>query len=256
MGNRKLLEEKTIIVTGSSRGMGRQMITLFAENGANIFAHARGRSKEHEECCMGLSCKYSVKVIPIYFDLRYESEIKNGIKEIRGYKMPIDGLVNNAGISYTALAQMTSMEELRKIMEVNFFAPYLITQYISKMMCRNKKGSIVNISSSSALDGNPGLSAYGSSKAALVCMTKSMAAEFGDHNVRVNAICPGVTDTNMISGMAEKIRNIQKEASFLKKIADPLDIAQAAMFLLSDLSQYITGQLLSVDGGVTQYDKR
>lgn len=256
MNGRKLLEGKNVIVTGSARGMGRRMITVFAENGANIFAHARVETKEHNQYCSGLAEKYSVRVIPVYFDLSYEDQIKDGIKKIRAEKMPIDGLVNNAGISYTALLQMTSMDEMRRVFDVNFFAPYLLCQYISKLMVRNKSGSIVNISSSSALDGNPGLSAYGASKAALVCMTKSMAAELGENNIRVNAICPGVTETDMINGMKENIYRIQKDASCLKKIATPDEVAKTALMLMSDLSTYITGQIISVDGGITQYNKR
>lgn len=256
MSTKKLLNGKNIIVTGSARGIGRQMITTFAENGANIFAHARTESEEHNQYCSDLSSKNSVKVIPVYFDLSDEAQIKDGIKRIRSEKLPIDGLVNNAGITYTALAQMTSTEELRKLFDINFFAPYLLCQYISKMMARSNSGSIVNISSSAALDGNPGLSAYGASKAALLCMTKAMAAEFGENNIRVNAICPGVTETDMISNMNENVYRIQKEASFLKKTAEPKDIANAAMMLLSDLSAYVTGQTISVDGGITQYDKR
>ena len=120
------------------------------------------------------------------------------------------------------------------------------------MMLRYKKGSIVNISSSAALDGNPGLSAYGASKSALLCMTRSLAAELGENNIRVNAICPGVTATDM----KDDIFRIQKEASFLKKVATPDDIANTAMMLLSDMSKYITGQVISVDGGITQFSKR
>lgn len=256
MSGGKLLQGKNVIVTGSARGMGRRMITVFAENGANIFAHARCETETHKQYCSDLAERYSVKVIPVYFDLIYENQIKDGIKKIRSEKLPIDGLVNNAGISYTALLQMTSMGEMRRLFDVNFFAPYLLCQHISKLMLRNKSGSIVNISSSAALDGNPGLSAYGASKAALVCITKSMAAEFGESNIRVNAICPGVTETDMISEMKESIYQIQKNASCLKKVATPDDIAKTALMLLSDLSQYITGQVISVDGGITQYDKR
>jgi 3-oxoacyl-[acyl-carrier protein] reductase len=256
MSEKKLLQGKNIIVTGSRRGMGRQMITTFAENGANIFAHARTQDDEHDAYCASLSDRCGVKVMPVYFDMADESAIKDGIRTIRAEKMPIDGLVNNAGITYTALLSMTSSVKLREIMNINFVAPYIICQYISKMMVKNKRGSIVNISSSSALDGNPGMSAYGASKAALVCMTKSLAAEIGDSNVRVNAICPGVTDTDMLCGMKENIYNIQKNASFLKKIATPLDITNMAMLLLSDMSEYVTGQVFSVDGGITEYNKR
>lgn len=252
----KILDKKTIIVTGTAKGMGNKMLEIFAKNGANVFAHARVETLEHKEYCEKLAAEYGVEVIPIYFDLRDADAIKNAVKEIRGTKLPIDGLVNNAGITYNALFQMTNMEELRNQFEVNFFAPFLFTQYISKLMVRNKKGSIVNISSSAAQDGNSGKSAYGASKAALLTMTLSIAEELGSSGVRANVICPGVTETDMVSTMPDYISDIQKEATFLKKLGTTDDIANTAMYLLSDYSSYITGQVFRVDGGVTQYAKR
>lgn len=252
----KILDKKTIIVTGTAKGMGNKMLEIFAKNGANVFAHARVETLEHKEYCEKLAVEYGVEVIPMYFDLRDADAIKNAVKEIRGTKLPIDGLVNNAGITYNALFQMTNMEELRNQFEVNFFAPFLFTQYISKLMVRNKKGSIVNISSSAAQDGNSGKSAYGASKAALLTMTLSIAEELGSSGVRANVICPGVTETDMVSTMPDYISDIQKEATFLKKLGTTDDIANTAMYLLSDYSSYITGQVFRVDGGVTQYAKR
>ena len=147
----KLLQGKNIIVTGTAKGMGRQMVETFASNGANVFAHARTETDEHKNFCAGLEKEYGVHIIPMYFDLRDQDAMKEAIKEIRGTKLPIDGLVNNAGITYNSLFQMTDMGELRNQMEVNFFAPFLFTQYISKLMIRNKKGSIVSISSSASV---------------------------------------------------------------------------------------------------------
>lgn len=252
----KMLDKKTIIVTGTAKGIGNKMVEIFAKNGANIFAHARIETAEHREYCKKLADEYGVEIVPMYFDLRDADAIKNAVKEIRGTKLPIDGLVNNAGITYNALFQMTNMEELRNQFEVNFFAPFLFTQYISKLMVRNKKGSIVNISSSAAQDGNSGKSAYGASKAALLAMTLSVAEELGMSGVRANVICPGVTETDMVSTMPDYISDIQKEAAFLKKLGKTDDIANTAMYLLSDYSSYITGQVFRVDGGVTQYAKR
>lgn len=254
--NKKILEAKTIIVTGTAKGMGKQMVQTFADNGANVFAHARTETDEHKVFCEGLAKENNVQVIPLYFDLRDAEAIKEAVKTIRGTKLVIDGLVNNAGITYNALFQMTNIDELRNQMEVNFFAPFLFTQYISKLMVRNKKGSIVNISSSAALDGNSGKSAYGASKAALLTMTLSIAEELGTSGIRANVICPGVTETDMLSTMPDYIMDIQKEATFLKKVGEPSDIANTAMYLLSDYSSYITGQVIRVDGGVTQYAKR
>lgn len=252
----KLLEGKTIIVTGTGKGMGRQMVKTFAENGANVFAHARTMSEDHVRFCEELSRNNGVMVIPLYFDLRDPSAMKEAISEIRAKKLPIDGLVNNAGITNNKLFQMTTMEELRNQMEVNFFAPFLFTQYVSKLMIRNKKGSIVSTSSSAALDGNSGKSSYGASKAALLTMTKCISEELASSGIRANVICPGVTDTSMLSTMPDYATNLQIDATFLKKLGTPADIANTAMFLLSDYSSYITGQVFRVDGGVTQYEKR
>ncbi len=255
MGN-GMLAGKNIIVTGTARGMGKTMAETFAENGANVIACARKETKDHREFCKKIEDENGVKVIGIYFELTDPEQIKNAVKEIRGTKLQIDGLVNNAGITHNALFQMTNMDEVRNEMEVNFFAPYLFTQYISKLMVRNKKGSIVNIASTAALDGNSGKSAYGASKAALITMTLCISEELAAGGIRANAICPGVTQTDMAGTMPEYILDIQKEASFLKRLGTTKDIANTALYLLSDYSAYITGQVFRVDGGMTEYDKR
>lgn len=252
----KILLNKNIIVTGTARGMGNKMLEIFAANGANIFACARKETDEHKNFCSELEERFNVKIMPIYFDMTDLGQIKEAVKTIRNYKMSIDGLVNNAGVTYNALFQMTSIDELRKQFEVNFFAPFLFTQYISKLMVRNKNGSIVSISSTAALDGNSGKSAYGASKAAILTMTLCISEELAAQGVRANVICPGVTQTDMLATVPEYILDIQKEAAFLKKMGTVLDIANTAMFLLSDYASYITGQIIRVDGGVTAYDKR
>lgn len=252
----RILEGKNIIVTGTAKGMGRQMVELFALNGANVFAHARKESEEHKALCNDLEQQNGVSIIPVYFDLRDTDAMKDAVKAIRSKKLPIDGLVNNAGITFNSLFQMTNIDEVRNQMEVNFFAPFLFSQYISKLMARNKGGSIVSISSSAALDGNSGKAAYGASKAALLTMTLCISEELAASGIRANVICPGVTDTDMLSTMPDYIMDIQKEATFLGKVGEPKDIANTAMFLLSDYSSYITGQVIRVDGGITQYNKR
>jgi 3-oxoacyl-[acyl-carrier protein] reductase len=131
----------------------------------------------------------------------------------------------------------------------------MLTQYVSKLMMRNKAGSIVNIASTAGLDGNAGKSAYGSSKAALITFTKCLAEELGGMGIRANAICPGVTDTEMISQMHDYIYEIERNATALKKNAKVGDIANVAAFLLSDVSSYITGQVMRVDGGITTRKK-
>ena len=252
----KLLENKTILVTGTGRGMGHQMVDTFAQNGANVIAHARSETEAHNDYCKKLEEEYGVKIIPVYFDLSDTNAIKDAVKMLRSSHLPIDGLVNNAGITYNALFQMTDIKELRNQMEINFFAPFLLTQYITKLMIRNGGGSIVSISSSAALDGNSGKSAYGASKAALLTMTMCISEELAASGIRANVICPGVTETEMLGTMPEYVLDIQRNATFLKALGQPADIANTALFLLSDYSEYITGQVIRVDGGVSAYDKR
>lgn len=245
-----ILENKNVIITGTRRGMGRAMLEVFAANGANIWAHAREETKEFQETCHETAEKYGVQIWPCCFELTDYHAMKEAVKKIRSYKLSVDGLVNNAGLTYNALFQMSNMDEVRRQMEVNFFAPYQFTQYIVKLMVRNKSGSIVNIASSAGLDGNSGKSAYGASKAALITMTKSIAEELGTAGIRANCIAPGITDTEMLLTMPEYIVEDTKKSVDLKRVGKPADIAEAAAFLISDLSSYITGQVLRVDGGM------
>ncbi|MDR2033427.1 MAG: SDR family oxidoreductase [Helicobacteraceae bacterium] len=246
----KLLEGKTAIITGTNRGIGRAMLEVFAQNGANILAHARGATDEFEAFCRDIGEKYGVEIRPLYFDMTNYEAMKAAAKEIMVSKTPIDALINNAGIVYNALFQMSSLDEVRKQMEVNFFAPFVFTQLIVKLMLRRKSGSIVNIASSAAFDGNEGKSAYGASKAAIVAMTKSIARELGAEGIRANCIAPGVTETNMIFSMSELIANSIKDQSDLRAHAKPTDIAKCAAFLASDRASYITGATIRVDGGL------
>lgn len=252
----KLLLNKNIILTGAAGGLGREMIDVFAKNGANIVVLVRQNDDEFLNFCNVISEKYSVNIWSFCFDLTNFIELKEVIDKIRNLRIKIDGLVNNAGISYTALFQLTSIKELKKQFEINFFAPYVLTQYISKIMVKSGGGSIVTISSSAALDCNGGKSAYASSKAAVLCMTRCISQELAIKGIRANVICPGIIKTNMVSSVPKYIIDIQKDASSLKQIGKPIDIANTALFLLSDKSSYITGQVIKVDGGVTQFNKR
>lgn len=253
--DQRLLEHKNIVVTGTASGMGKSMLELFSSMGASVFAHARAETQEHLAMCEKLSKDHNAEIMPIYFDLTDGNAMKEAVKYIRSTKKKIDGLVNNAGVIHNSLVQMTRMDDVRRMMEINFIAPYLLTQYISKMMVKSGGGSIVNIASAAALDGNAGKSAYGSSKAALITFTKCLAEELGNSGIRVNAICPGLTDTKMISDMYDYIYEIEVKAASLRKTAKPEDIANVASWLLSDKSSYITGQVIRVDGGITTRTK-
>lgn len=254
---KRLLEGKTVIVTGTARGIGKKMAEKFAASGASVFALARTETDTHKSFCEELENSYHVVVTPIYFDMTDYEAMKEAERKIRSFHTPIDGLVNNAGISPdTALMQMTTISTLRNTMETNFMAPYIFTKYIVKMMMKNRKGSVVNIASIRGVDPNAGDSAYGASKAALIMMTKTLAAEVGSFGIRANVICPGLTETDMISQLQNQNRTFEMEATSLGKFGLPDDIADAALFLLSDLSSFVTGQAIRVDGGVTTVKKR
>jgi 3-oxoacyl-[acyl-carrier protein] reductase len=247
MGKRLLLG-KNAIITGCARGMGHKMMEVFAENGANLWACARKQTEQFEQDVKDFSEKYDVRITPIYFELTDSNEMKQAVKQIMSAKQPIDILINNAGITYNALFQMSTIEQIHNTLEVNFVAPFLFTQYIVKLMLRNGGGSIVNIASSAGQDGNSGRSVYGASKAAVICATKALAEELGVKGIRANAIAPGITNTDMLSSMTEEVIQETVNNTDMKRLGQPLDIANAALFLASDLSSYMTGQVLRVDG--------
>lgn len=250
MNENMLLSGKNAIVTGCARGIGKKIVEVFAENGANIWACARKKTEEFDNYTLSLSDKYNTEVIPVYFDFESKEEIKAAVKQIMSTKKNVDILVNNAGITYNALYQMSTLDNIQNVMNVNFVSQMLFTQYIIKLMVKNKSGSIVNISSSAALDGNSGRSVYGASKAAVLCSTKSLAEELGSQGIRANSIAPGITQTDMLSSMSEEVIADTVANTDIKRVGKPLDIANAALFLSSDLSSYITGQVLRVDGGM------
>tara|TARA_B110000483_G_C18202068_1_gene545688 strand:+ start:216 stop:959 length:744 start_codon:yes stop_codon:yes gene_type:complete len=246
-----LLKHKTSIITGCNRGIGLRILETFAQNGSNVFACYRKKSEEIIENCKNLSTKYGVKIYPVFFDLRNNDQLKSALQEIFENAESVDVLVNNAGIIHTSLFQMTKIENYREIFEVNFFAYIDFTQRISKLMTKKKNGSIINISSSAAHEANIGRSAYASSKSSIEILSKVISREFGRFNVRVNSIAPGLTETDMMkeSTPDEFLKDTLSRIS-LNRVGNPNEIANVALFLASDLSSYITGQTIRVDGGM------
>jgi 3-oxoacyl-[acyl-carrier protein] reductase len=246
-----LLKQKTAIITGCSRGIGRQTLIAFAQHGANLWACSRTETSELHQFIAALAQTHGVSITPLFFDLNDAEQMKQAVKTIAASKCPIDILVNNAGITHNALFQMTSAEKMHELFEVNFFAQAALTQYVVRLMLRQKSGSVINISSSAAIDANPGRGAYGASKAALSCLTRTMAHELAEHNIRVNGIAPGVTDTDMLyDSMLPPAIDAAIRQTRLKRLGQPSDIANAAVFLASDLASYVTGEILRVDGGL------
>lgn len=246
-----LLKNKTAVITGCNRGIGKSILEVFAENGAKVFACIRSIDDKFLKNIEQLKKSFQVEIIPIEFDFRNEEQLKDAAKKIIENSNSIDILINNAGAIQTSLFQMTSLKDIKEIFEINFFAQTMFTQFIIKSMIKKKSGSIIYISSSSATDGNIGRNAYASSKAAINSQAKVLSNELGVHNIRVNTIAPGLTDTDMMSKNTPK--NIQENVisnTSLKRIGKPEEIANTALFLSSEMSNYITGQIIRVDGGM------
>lgn len=246
-----LLKGKNAFITGTNRGIGKAILLKCAQNGANVFAHARNKNQEFEEMCESIAREYNTKVYPIYFDARYSEEIKQAVIETKKYEKSIDILVNNLGtVNSVKLFQMTTMQEIRDEFDVNFFAQMELTQYISRMMIRNKTGSIINISSCAGLDGNTGMLQYVSSKSALIGATKRLAIELGEYGIRVNSVAPGLTETDMGNQMEDRLEREMLDHLIIKRKATTEEIANGVLFLASDMASFITGQVLRIDGGM------
>lgn len=249
--NSSLLKGYTAVITGCSRGIGKSILDNFTSNGANCIACIRKKNSEFENYCKDLSQKHNVKIDIVCFDFSQRQEVIEGVKKIIAINKKIDVLVNNAGILFNSLFQMTSEKQLKEIFEVNYFSHIYLTQLISREMVKNKSGSIIFISSTSSKRNDVGRFAYSSTKAAISSTSRVLAKELGTFKIRVNAICPGLTKTDMSKEntrddfMKEEIKKIS-----LQRLAETNEIADVAVFLASDLSTYVTGQDIIVDGGV------
>jgi len=246
-----LLKNKNAVITGCNKGIGKKVLEVFSANQANIFACVRNTKDDFVKFTSDLQKRYNNKIYIIKLDLSNETNLKTAAQEIVSKNIPIHILVNNAASIHTALFQMTPLSKLKEIFEIDFFSQSLFTQLILKSMIKNKSGSIIHVSSSSAIDGNEGRSAYLTAKAALIAQSKVLSREVGHFNIRVNSIAPGLTNTEMMTKNTDKkmITNIEQLTS-LKRIGEPQEIANVVLFLASDLSSYVTGQVIRADGGM------
>lgn len=245
-----ILKGKNAIVTGANRGIGKAIVECFATEGANIWAFARRKDVEFENSLKELAETNGVWIEPVYFDLTNEKDMRLAIQTVFREKKSIDVLVNNAGICEYHPFTMTSTETMEKIMNTNYFAPLSLTQMISRKMGKGSTGSIIFLSSISGLRGEYGTAAYGGSKAAVAHAVKTLSLEFAKQNIRVNGVAPGMVDTDMKKLADEKTWNNLIQQVYLKREADPMEIANVVAFLASDKSGYIDGQIIRVDGGM------
>lgn len=244
------LKGKTALVTGCNRGIGKAIAEKFAAEGANLICAIRKVNPEFKAETDLWCSKYGISIDFIYFDLISEESIKNAFKGLQKEKRIIDILVNNAGIPTGGFLLMTSLAKIKEVMQVNFFSQLLVTQIVAKMMMKQKHGSIVNMSSVTALDNQGGWTAYGSSKAAVISMTRTAARELAPFNIRVNAVAPGLIDTQMGNIMDEKYQTEMLSRSDLCRKGTPEEVANLVYFLASDEASYITGQIIRIDGGM------
>jgi 3-oxoacyl-[acyl-carrier protein] reductase len=245
----RLLEGKTGIITGASKGIGKATAELFAKNGANLFLLSRDIG-QLTILSNYLQDNFGIKAFAIETDVRDLENIKNAFRVIRDSKMPIDILVNNAGILEDATLLMVKEDTIENIFKTNVFGVIHITQLAIKLLIRQRKGSIINLSSIVGISGNHGQSVYSSSKSAIIGFTRSMSKELAPLGVRVNAIAPGFIDTDMTRNMDVKYYEQNLASIGMGRIGKPEDVANAILFLASDLSEYITGQIIGVDGGM------
>lgn len=238
-----------VIITGSNRGIGKAMVEAFAASGANIWACARKSTPEFEAWLKETAEKTGVWIKPVYFELTDNDAINAGVQSIIDDGHPIDVLVNNAGISTVGLLSMSKVEDIENLFAVNYFAMLRIIQKVSKRMARQKKGVIINMGSNAGIAPQPGKIAYGSSKAAVMMMTKCLAKELGPMGIRVNAIAPGPVETEMIHQYKDDVLKNLASESALRRLGTTEEIAQVAVFLASDQASYINGEIIKVDGG-------
>lgn len=238
-----------VIITGSNRGIGKAMVETFAASGANIWACARKATPEFESWLKITAEANGVWIKPVYFEMTDAEAINAGIQSIIDDGQSIDVLVNNAGISTVGLLSMSKVEDIEKLFEVNFFAMLRVIQKVSKRMSRQKHGVIINMGSIAGIEPQPGKIAYGSSKAAVMMMTKCLAKELGPMGIRVNAIAPGPIETEMIHQYKDEVLEKLAAESSLRRLGKTEEIAQVAVFLASEQASYINGEIIKVDGG-------
>ncbi|MBP3474713.1 MAG: SDR family oxidoreductase [Lachnospiraceae bacterium] len=244
-----MLKNKNVIVTGAGGGIGLATVNKIAENGGNVWACTRTKTEQFEQDLQNIANQYGVWIKAVYFDMTNESQMKTAIKEISLEKRSIDVLVNAAGTVYNGMFTMTSISKLKEVFEVNYFEQIYIMQLVARLMMRQKKGSIVNVASVSGIETTEGKLAYGSSKAALIYASKTISKELAQYNIRVNALAPGLTDTKMNKEIPDADLQKVLDRSSMKRMANPEEIANAIVFLASDQSSFMTGQVMVVDGG-------
>lgn len=244
-----MLKGKKALITGSSRGIGKAIVEAYLKNGCEVWGLC-SKPSANKDSLEALAKENLVAFHEIYADVGNAEQVSEVIKNALAESCGFDVLVNNAGITRDGLSFRMKKEDWDDVLRINLTSAFLICQIISNDMIRKRIGSIINMSSIVGIHGNGGQVNYAASKGGLIAYSKSLAAEVGSRGVRVNAIAPGFIETDMTSVLKEEVKTAMAERIPLKRAGKPEDIANAALFLASDLSTYITGQVIGVDGGM------
>ncbi len=250
MGSNFNLEGKVAFVTGSTRGMGWAEAKLLTKNGATVILNGVHSQDLLDQRIAELKKEFNVDVEGFLFDVGDFDAAQNCYNSIYKKYKRLDILVNNAGVLEDNLVGMIKKEEIQHTFGTNTTGIIYNLQFAARLMMRNKSGSIINISSLVGRDGNEGQVVYGGSKAAVIGITLSAARELAPINIRVNAIAPGFINTDFIKPLSPEKYKARLDSIKMKRIGQPEDVANAVLFFASDLSSYITGQVLGVDGGM------
>ena len=245
----KLLKDKNVVITGASRGIGKSILELFVKNGANVAFSYIGDPSQVKSIEKDFS-NHNQKVVSYMSDASNFEQSQKLIDDVVNDFGSVDVLINNAGITIDNLLMRMSEQDFNKVIDVNLKSVFNTTKAILKTMLRQKSGSIINMSSVVGVKGNAGQSNYSASKAGMIGFTKSMALELGSRNIRCNCIAPGFIETEMTEQLSDNVVQSWRDSIPLKRGGSTNDVANVALFLASDLSTYVTGQVINVCGGM------
>ena len=243
-----LLKGKVALITGATRGIGLATAVRFCEEGAKVFLNGRDEARLSIE--VEKLKEKGFDVDGLVFDVADPEQVKNAFRALIKKTKQLDILVNNAGILDDALIGMVTAKQINDTFAINTFSTLYTSQYAARLMSRNKSGSIINLASIIGTNGNVGQAVYGGSKAAVIGITRSLSKELAKDNICVNAIAPGFIKTDMASSIPDDKFKERMDSIAMNRIGEPEDIANAAVFLGSNLASYITGQVIGVDGGM------
>lgn len=246
----KLLENRISVITGASRGIGADIAKTLASHGSHVVINYSSNKVKAEELAQIISAEYGVKTLVLGFNVGEEDEVEAAFSEVSQKLGPVDVLVNNAGIAIDGLLLRTKLEDIEKTLKINLVGSILCSRAVLKPMMKSRRGRIINISSIIGEMGNAGQSIYAASKAGLLGFTKSLAKEIGSRNITVNAITPGFIKTDMTSEMSEEQVQGLLAGTALGRLGETSDISNTVVYLASDWSSYVTGQVIGVNGGL------